>query len=306
MNKNIDFSKLSNSEINLKKKSYDDEYNFKKSKIIEMVYELEDTSKVETIFGGWEETLIYSCLQKVMGKIYVTDTEEPKSALFLFLFLELIIVIGLAIKLDSNLEKRYSERFSEDLEGEFEFYQDYFVLKTENITSKTQYTRIDRCIETDTNFYLECKRKNTTCVIQKEVCDPALMSFLRAKMNVVEKHVHGIKRADKSDGAKRTGKKKYYDPTVVNTMMHLLFILTIACLWLAQIVTYKISMAVIHTYDMVRFSWIDWCFLPIPITSVVLGYKYQDAGFKCKKNIIAGYIIGFILAIFGCYWLIFP
>ena len=45
-----------------------------------MVYELEDTSKVETIFGGWEETLIYSCLQKVMGKIYVTDTEEPKSA----------------------------------------------------------------------------------------------------------------------------------------------------------------------------------------------------------------------------------
>ena len=33
--------------------------------------------------------------------------EEPKSALFLFLFLELIIVIGLAIKLDSNLEKRY-------------------------------------------------------------------------------------------------------------------------------------------------------------------------------------------------------
>ena len=232
--------------------------------------------------------------------------EEPKSALFLFLFLELIIVIGLAIKLDSNLEKRYSERFSEDLEGEFEFYQDYFVLKTENITSKTQYTRIDRCVETDTNFYLECKRKNTTCVIQKEVCDPALMSFLREKMNVVEKHVRGIKRAEKSGGAKRTGKKEYYDPTVVNTMMNLLFILTIACLWLAQIVTYKISMAVIHTYDMVRFSWIDWCFLPIPITSVVLGYKYQDAGFKCKKNIIAGYIIGFILAIFGSYWLIFP
>lgn len=231
---------------------------------------------------------------------------EPIATLFLFILFEIIIVIGLAIKLDSNLEKRYSERFSEDLEGEFEFYQDYFVLKTENITSKTQYTRIDRCIETDTNFYLECKRKNTTCVIQKEVCDPALMSLLREKMNVVEKHVRGIKRADKSGGAKWTGKKKYYDPTVVNTMMNLLFILTIACLWLAQIVTYKISMAVIHTYDMVRFSWIDWCFLPIPISSIVLGYRYQDAGFKCKKNIIAGYIIAIILAIFGCYWLIFP
>ncbi len=45
-----------------------------------MVYELEDTSKVEKIFAGWQETLIYSCLQKVMGRIYVTDPAEPKSA----------------------------------------------------------------------------------------------------------------------------------------------------------------------------------------------------------------------------------
>lgn len=45
-----------------------------------MVYELENTSKVEALFAGWEETLIYSCLQKVMGKIYVTDLENPKSA----------------------------------------------------------------------------------------------------------------------------------------------------------------------------------------------------------------------------------
>ena len=45
-----------------------------------MIYELEDTSKVEKIFEGWEETLIYSALQKVMGKVFVTDLENPKSA----------------------------------------------------------------------------------------------------------------------------------------------------------------------------------------------------------------------------------
>ena len=45
-----------------------------------MVYEIEDTSKVKSIFAGWNETLIYSCLQKVMGKIFVTDPENPKSA----------------------------------------------------------------------------------------------------------------------------------------------------------------------------------------------------------------------------------
>ena len=45
-----------------------------------MIYELEDTSKVKHIFDGWKETLIYSCIQKVMGKIYVTDIDNPKSA----------------------------------------------------------------------------------------------------------------------------------------------------------------------------------------------------------------------------------
>lgn len=45
-----------------------------------MIYEIEDTSKVKSLFDGWEETLIYSCIQKVMGKIYVTDLEDPKSA----------------------------------------------------------------------------------------------------------------------------------------------------------------------------------------------------------------------------------
>ena len=46
-----------------------------------MVYELNDASKVNKIFEGWEETLIYSCLQNVMGKIYVTDTDSPESAM---------------------------------------------------------------------------------------------------------------------------------------------------------------------------------------------------------------------------------
>ncbi len=46
-----------------------------------MIYELTDTSKVKPVFEGWNETLIYSCLQKVMGKIFVTDPDSPVSAM---------------------------------------------------------------------------------------------------------------------------------------------------------------------------------------------------------------------------------
>lgn len=42
MDNNIDFSKLSNSEINIKMKSYNNEYNVKKSKIISLISELQD------------------------------------------------------------------------------------------------------------------------------------------------------------------------------------------------------------------------------------------------------------------------
>lgn len=46
MSNKIDFSKLSNSEINIKKMGYENEYNIKKQKIIELVGRLEELDKL--------------------------------------------------------------------------------------------------------------------------------------------------------------------------------------------------------------------------------------------------------------------
>ncbi len=45
-----------------------------------MIYELLDTTKAAGLFAGWQETLIDSCFKKVMGKIFVTDVADPRSA----------------------------------------------------------------------------------------------------------------------------------------------------------------------------------------------------------------------------------
>lgn len=45
-----------------------------------MLLEINDTTAVEPLFAGWQETILYSCLQKVMGKIFVTDEKSPRSA----------------------------------------------------------------------------------------------------------------------------------------------------------------------------------------------------------------------------------
>lgn len=46
-----------------------------------MIYELKEPKKAEKLFAGMDDTLIRACLQGVMGKVYVTDLEKPRSAL---------------------------------------------------------------------------------------------------------------------------------------------------------------------------------------------------------------------------------
>lgn len=46
-----------------------------------MIYEIIDTNNVSPLFGKWEETLIWSCLQRIMGKIYADDLNNPTAAM---------------------------------------------------------------------------------------------------------------------------------------------------------------------------------------------------------------------------------
>lgn len=46
-----------------------------------MIYRLQDPSAAEPLFRGWDETLIWSCLQDVMGDVYADSPEHPSSAM---------------------------------------------------------------------------------------------------------------------------------------------------------------------------------------------------------------------------------
>ena len=54
MKKKVDFSKLSNAEINLKIMSYENEYNVKKDKIIKLVTEL---GELDALYNSANEEL---------------------------------------------------------------------------------------------------------------------------------------------------------------------------------------------------------------------------------------------------------
>lgn len=48
--------------------------------VILSVVEISEKSVLEPLFSGWEETMIYSCLQGLMGRAYADNERNPQSA----------------------------------------------------------------------------------------------------------------------------------------------------------------------------------------------------------------------------------
>ena len=46
-----------------------------------MIIETRGTEKIKELFGDWQETMIWSCLQGVMGHLYKDDPVEPETAM---------------------------------------------------------------------------------------------------------------------------------------------------------------------------------------------------------------------------------
>lgn len=46
-----------------------------------MIFKIDDIKKVESLFCNWQETLIWSCLQNIMGDIYVENINNPLSTM---------------------------------------------------------------------------------------------------------------------------------------------------------------------------------------------------------------------------------
>ena len=48
-----------------------------------MIHEMKQAKNAAGLFAGWQETMVWSCLQGVMGRVYGDDGENPVSAMAL-------------------------------------------------------------------------------------------------------------------------------------------------------------------------------------------------------------------------------
>lgn len=104
-----------------------------------------------------------------------------------------------------------------------------------------------------------------------------------------------------------------YEPTNIinnkfNFLLILFFVLSIASIFMALIsvaISVNISPLPEFPFTITEYMWEFYLFIPIPLASIVLGIIFKQKGYKCKKNIIVGFIMTPLLFLYGCFSLIF-
>lgn len=46
-----------------------------------MIYEINNSDCAASLFGSWQETMVWSCLQGIMGRVYANDENNPSSVI---------------------------------------------------------------------------------------------------------------------------------------------------------------------------------------------------------------------------------
>ena len=222
--------------------------------------------------------------------------------LFFFVLLEIYVLVYYKICLESVAERFQNNRIKKGLaevNHENEFYENFFIVSGEKSSLTINYSEISRCVENDTNFYLEYSTKNMVIILQKNKCDLELINFIRSRFKNLENNLGDNSKFKGVDNFKNIDNK-----LSISYFMTFLFILTIGSLW-GALWLYSVidELNPQHGFNFLKNTWIFWCWLPIPITSIVLGYKYKNKGINCTKNIVGGFIIVFLLLIYGSFCL---
>lgn len=237
----------------------------------------------------------------IISALIALTTQSWIATLIFLIAYEIYLLIYYKVRLEPMAEKVHNARLKRgeiEVNFETEFYEDYFIRKGEKSSVTIDYSEITRCVENDTNFYLEYAKKNMIIIIQKNRCDLELISFIRNKFSNLENNL--------GDTSSYKEIKKAKNTKLINTLMIILFIATLCCLWGAM---WSVSLIneinPQHGFNFTKNTWVFWCWLPIPISSIILGFIYNGKGLKCTKNIVAGFIIGFLLLVYGAFSL-FP
>lgn len=199
---------------------------------------------------------------------------------FGILFGSSIMRINRTIKTSAETARRDTP----NLQAKYWFYNDHFVLNvwSDNSTAtfNKKYSELKAKLHDDKYIYIMFD--NRYAVIDKESCKEHIDEILKLLT---------ITSIPVKNSAAPTQKKS------IKSLLKILRITSVASLFAA------IALANLLATDtnFTEYMWVFFLFLPLPITSLVLGIIYRNRCRDCKNNIVLGAIITALLILYGCF-----
>lgn len=172
------------------------------------------------------------------------------------------------------------------------FFDNYLIKKSDNIEIKLNYDQVKKIIETENNFYIY--GNNAAVIINKEECKEKEEEFLRNINSKIYYKKNKLKKNKEEVNAK--------DNTF---LLNLLFYITIFSFF-GAVLTIRAIAKEVPSSLITEKMWVFWLWLPVPILSIIIGYKLKNQNKKAKSNIIFGCVICVLLIVFGSFCVVMP
>lgn len=205
----------------------------------------------------------------------------------LFYFIVAMVFMLLSYKKSFNkyIEKKYATNYqNNNLKYTIKFYNDYIVKVNKKDDEIIYYKDISKNIKTTQNILLKYSSDKILILPLDSIeNNTELKTFLNNKLNIEAENTNQI------------AKKK-----LEKIILNILFISSLISIF-GALKSYDYYCENVNKliYSASKNLWIFWLWLPLPILSIIYGYKKCNNK-KSNRNIITGYIISILLLVIGC------
>lgn len=218
----------------------------------------------------------------------------------IFLIVVSVALLIRTLVLMQSYKKRTLEQFG-FLVYKYLFYNDHFVVSTQSSNAESllsiKYEQIKKTVTDDGYVYAYYG----TSIMPIEIASISDKTNIILSLLKLSGTTQTQIRATSSNETSKTRSS-------IKTLLTVMFILSIASIFIALFavsIILNLSQTTDTLFMMKECMWLFLWFIPIPLTSTILGIVYLKKQYKCKRNIIAGVIMCILLAIYGSFTFIF-
>lgn len=233
-------------------------------------------------------SLVY-CLIAIISFLFGSKTNYDFSILFSVIFIVFSALLIRTLVVGEIQYKKNLQRYK-NFEYKYLFYNDYIIVKTKADMAESvfyiQYDEIKKCKQDKEHIFIYYEK--------------SILPVETASISIYTNVIMGLLLNKGAQQNKLNATVNNKEP--IRTLLTVMFILSILSVFAAMT---AVQITTNYGFSMIECMWEFFLFIPIPLTSAILGIIFIQKNYKCKKNIIAGFIMCAILAIYGCFTFIF-